>query len=443
MSQTYEQLLKADTGVVSDYLWERQEAEFPTCTVPAAHYTSPAFAAREEERLWPTVWQMACRENDIPEAGEFVEYTIVDRSVLVVRGADGAVRAFRNACRHRGTALAAGQGKADCFNCSFHGWTFDLDGALRHVPAEWDFPGLDKDAFGLVPVRVESFDGWVYVNLDPAAPPLTDFLGDTITRHLQVSPDERMWKAWHLVRPVACNWKVLAEAFFEAYHLSRTHPQMVAYTGDTQSFYDTYGLHARVCTPVNVPSELGGGTYSEQEILDEVVALMASLTSGDLAAPQVPDGGSARAVMGRMVRELWGAQGVDLSDISDAELQDGILYFIFPNFKPFRGQAGHIAYRFRPAGHDPNECLFDVMNLLPIPGGMPLPRDMPAIVMAPGERFADYPATGVVGEVLDQDCANAPRIQKGLHGLDEIVLARSQERNIVAFHHNLERWLGA
>lgn len=437
----FDELLDADAKPVSAYLRDRATVDFDDYEVDAAEYTSAEFAAREAERLWPKVWQLAGRENDLPQAGDYLEYRILDWSVLLVRGDDGAVRAFRNACRHRGTAVASDQGNAACFSCPFHGWTFDLEGHLVDVPAEWDFPGLDRGDYGLITVRVDTFDGWIFINLDDDAAPLVDFLGPVLTEHLQAVPDERMWKAWHYVRTVECNWKVLAEAFFEAYHLARTHPQMIAYTGDTQSAYDSYGLHARVCTPVSVPSILGGGQYSEQEILDETLALMGARTGGAFDGLTVPDGATARSVMAEMVRQQAGAFGMDLGDVSDAELQDGILYFVFPNMKPFRGVAGHIVYRFRPNGHDPNSCLFDVMNLLPIPGDGPLPPDTPAHVMAPGEKFADHEPMGIIGSVLDQDCSNAPLIQRGLHNLKAIRLAQRQEQNIVAFHRNLASWL--
>jgi phenylpropionate dioxygenase-like ring-hydroxylating dioxygenase large terminal subunit len=145
--------------------------------VPKARYTSAAFADLELQRLWSRVWQVAAREEELAQPGDYVEYTIGDESVLVVRAADGTIGAFHNSCRHRGTRLAADAGAfADgCIQCPYHGWQYGLDGALVRVVDAEEFTNL-PDGLALRSVRVDCFGGFVFVNLDRDAEPLLEFL---------------------------------------------------------------------------------------------------------------------------------------------------------------------------------------------------------------------------------------------------------------------------
>ena len=129
-------------------------------TIPAARYTSGAFAALENDRLWPCVWQLACSLDHVANPGDFHELRIGPLSVLLVRGDDLELRAFQNACRHRGSALCEGTGLGLTeLRCPFHRWTYDLTGRLREVPSRREFGALGPDAekFGLIPVRVDTW----------------------------------------------------------------------------------------------------------------------------------------------------------------------------------------------------------------------------------------------------------------------------------------------
>src|SRR5205085_7629087 len=153
--------------------------------VQACVFTSRPFQEMETERLWTKVWQMACRENEIPAVGDFYEYEVAGRSILIVRVASDTIKAFFNSCLHRGTNVATGCGNATEFSCPFHGWAYGLDGSLKHVPAAWDFPSLDPGAMGLRECLVGTWDGWVFINMDPEAGPLRDYLGDMLHRHFE------------------------------------------------------------------------------------------------------------------------------------------------------------------------------------------------------------------------------------------------------------------
>ena len=136
---------------------------------PKERYFDPEFFGLEAEQLWPRVWQMACRLEEIPEPGDFVEYEILDQSVIVVRADDGEVRAFQNACRHRGVKVVEGRGTcASGFTCPFHGWCYGQDGTNTHVPQRRTFAehNLQPGDIDLMPVRCETWGGCAWINLD-------------------------------------------------------------------------------------------------------------------------------------------------------------------------------------------------------------------------------------------------------------------------------------
>ncbi len=196
--------------------------------VPKERYFDPDFYALECEQLWPRVWQMACRLEEIPAAGDAVEYEILDQSVVVVRTSDTEVRAFQNACRHRGVKLV--DGRDTCgggFVCPFHGWCYGLDGTNTYVGRAGTFAehNLQPGDIDLRVVRCEVWGGCAWINLDDGAPPLRDCIepAATILDAWKVeSVRAEWWRAFRL--PV--NWKLAQEAFMEQYHVLESHPQL-------------------------------------------------------------------------------------------------------------------------------------------------------------------------------------------------------------------------
>ncbi len=407
---------------------------------------------REWAHLWSKAWQMACRENDIPRVGDYLEYQIAGRSILIVRDAPDSVRAFRNACRHRGATVAQGKGNTTCFSCPFHGWTYGLDGSLQHVPARWEFPQIDGK--GLRAVRCETYNGNVYFSLDDDAAPLIEHIGPVMARHFDAFPDHRMWKSWHFGVVVESNWKIMAEAFFETYHVPWTHPAFAAGAGDIQGRIDVFGLHHRFISMALVPSVTAGWDSTEQEILDTVMQAAGGFVQiPDGADPEeppsfpLPEGQTARQFMSATIRANWASQGLDLDHVSDTEIVDLYPNLVFPNFVSFVGPGGHVTYRFRPNGDDHTTMIFDVANLVPIPGDGPLPPDAPLQMVPRGTLMRDFEpvmqAMGPTADVFDEDISNSARIQTGLKLADEVVLGATIEPSIVAFHRNIARWIEA
>ena len=211
--------------------------------LPLGRYTDPVFYALEHEHLWKRSWLYAAHDSELPEPGSYKLCDIAGAPVLLVRGDDLVVRAFFNACRHRGAPVVRdGRGTARILACQFHGWSYDLRGCLARVPDERDFVGLRKEQRSLPSVRCESFGGWHFVNLDHDAIPLHDWLsplGD-ILQCLTI-PTLRVLdvKTAH----IHCNWKIMAEGFLEVYHARTVHPSTVAPTLSTKGTVITLYPH--------------------------------------------------------------------------------------------------------------------------------------------------------------------------------------------------------
>jgi phenylpropionate dioxygenase-like ring-hydroxylating dioxygenase large terminal subunit len=217
---------------------------------PVANYLSEARLAAEFQllRRLPIAF---CPSAALPQNGSYLARDAARTPILAVRGNDGRVRAFRNACRHRGTQVASGAGCEKAFVCRYHGWTYGLDGTLRHVPHEHGFLGLDKSTRGLVPVACTERQGLVFVSQDTTQ-------GDEA--HLDVLPP-LLASSWRSLgsseREVPANWKVLAEGFLEGYHIRSTHAQtFYPVQFDNLNVVETFGRNSRVAYPYRAINKL-------------------------------------------------------------------------------------------------------------------------------------------------------------------------------------------
>lgn len=191
--------------------------------VPSGRYTSEEFWSLEQEHLWPNSWICAGRVEDLPEPGSYVLFDELQHPLIIVRGNDGVIRCFSNTCRHRGAPVVRDQrGTVRSLRCQYHAWTYNLEGSLIAVTDERDFPNICKEDRPLPPAACETWGGWIWVNMNPNAKPLLDFLGPFATEMAQFqSEDLRLVATDH--RVVNCNWKVAVEAFQEVYHFRFIH----------------------------------------------------------------------------------------------------------------------------------------------------------------------------------------------------------------------------
>ena len=437
------ELLQADTRSVPPVLLEQSMSKLESINieVPREIFFAKDYHDLEVEKLWKKVWQCVCREEDIPEIGDYIVYDIAELSVLVVRSSSTTIQAFYNSCLHRGTQLKVEGGRTTTLQCPFHGWTWKIDGTLAHIPCQWDFDHLSDEELRLPEVKLATWQGFVFINFANDCDPLETYLENIPSHfsHFQHFPLEDRFTAAYVAKIMPANWKVTLAAFLEAYHSLATHPQIISFTGDTNSQYDIYGRHNRMITPFAVASPHLRNQKDEQAIAQAMVEFQ----SGVASQVKVPEGMTARTFMAEAARKMIAEQlGVDCSAISDCEMLDAISYFIFPNFMPWAGIGAPIQFRFRPNGNDPESSIMDVRLLQPCPPG----KQPPAAKinwLNPEDSWAKAPELGTLGPFFDQDSSNLHRLQKGLKasGKNNISLGKYQESRIRHFHQVLHSQL--
>ncbi|NLR73191.1 aromatic ring-hydroxylating dioxygenase subunit alpha [Novosphingobium sp. ERN07] len=402
-------------------------------------YTSPAFFDQEIRKLWPKVWQWVCRTEDIREPGEFVTYDVGPYSLIIMRGKDARIRAFHNSCLHRGTQLRqpGEAGWTPELRCPFHGWTWTTEGALKSVPCRWDFPHVNDAAFGLPEAKVDTWGGFVFINMDENAQPLDEFL-EVMPEHLDGGWDlSRRTVAVHVQKELNTNWKAAQEAFLEAYHVVETHAQNLPFAGDANAQYDVFGDHvSRFVHTHGVPSPHYPHPQTEQEIADKM-----HLPAGTI----VPEGRTARSVAADWRRVNLGAKwDLDLSGYSDSEMLDSIEYHLFPNMCVFPGVSLPMVYRFRPIGMDPGRTLFDLLFLRPLKDGEEHPEPVEPVRLTHDQSYSEAPGLEPwLGATFDQDTDNLARQYRGFQSSRKRgeTLGNYQESRIRHLHQVLDAYL--
>lgn len=435
----YSDYLQADSAPVPGFLTQEVWRDFGTAALDARRYTSQEFFDCEVQRLWPRVWQMACREEDIPAVGDALVYDIVGKSFILVRTGPHTIRAHYNSCPHRGRKLLTQPAHLTQLRCPFHGFRWNLEGEVDAVPCRWDFAHLSDSDLALPQARVECWGGFVFLNMDPQAPPLTEYLG-VLPAHFERWQPQLRWKAVHVGKVIACNWKIAQEAFMESFHVIATHPQILEYCADANSRYDLLCANVnRNLTAFAAPSPHLGSDVAPGRTQAGMLGLLGRV---ETPAP----GLAPRAAVGRCVRAAFAkAYGGDWSGVTDAEVLDALVYNVFPNFAPWGGFAPNIVYRWRPDGLRVDSCLMEVMILKPVPDGGPRPAAVPFRLLAPTETWSQVKELPILGAVIDQDMENMPLVHEGLlaSGTGRVQLADYAESRIRHFHARLDDFVRA
>ena len=405
--------------------------------VPFERYTSQAFFDREVERLWSRVWQWACREEHVPGIGDYATYEVGPYSVLILRGDDGAIRAFVNSCPHRGMQFvdsdSTGTGK-QFLRCPFHGMSWHLDGSLREIPCRWDFPHVDESSFGLTEIPCDTWGGFVFINLDPEATPLTDYL-EVLPEHFAGWKLEDRFVSLHMEKVLPGNWKMCMEGFLEAYHVLATHPQGLRASGWANTQYDIFSRHAtRFLQNLSC-----GNPHFERPVSQAELFEFLGYDPKDL-----PDGVYARQQHADILRKTLGEQmDVDLSGYSNSEMLDSIEYHLFPNACFFPGIVIPLIYRFRPLTVD--TCIHEILMLQPVPEHGPRPKPAAKVKVAMDQSYTEVPAFSGnrLAHVLDQDTDNFKRQWAGMLASLKSgqTLGNYQEARIRHFHKVLDEYL--
>ena len=430
---TYQELLDQDSRPVPDVLRLQSPKDMGLQRYSVKRYTSAAWHELEVERLWKKVWQFTCREEDIPEPGDHYRYDIAGMSFLIVRTEAGELKAYPNACLHRGRMLKEFDGNAAELRCPFHGFCWKLDGQLKDIPADWDFPQIDQSDFSLPEIPLAVWAGFIFINPDQNCDPFDDFIKD-LAEQFERWNLGGLYKQAHAAKVMPCNWKIAQEAFCEAFHVNATHPQIMRSIGDVNSQVDVWENCSRVIT--------AGGTHSP--LLTDVsnpdlIRAMMDLDH-DAEVPEIPEGVSLRTFLADRSRENLKAIAGDRAETyCDAELMDSLDYTLFPNFHPW-GAFNGIVYRFRPNGNDHRSSIIECMMLAPFEGERP-----PAAQVHWLKEDETWSSVlGFLGKVFDQDSFNMPKVQQGLEAtyMDGIVLSGYQESKVRWLHHKLTEWVG-
>jgi phenylpropionate dioxygenase-like ring-hydroxylating dioxygenase large terminal subunit len=439
---TYKDIVRTDAIPGPDWLIADSVPDLGHDPIPATNYTSPEFFQKEIEKVWLKCWQMACREEEIPNVGDYHIYEVVGRSVLVVRTAPDEIKAFLNVCTHRGRKLETHDGCKNRFRCVFHGWEWNLDGSFRHNPWAWDFPNVDPAGLALRDIKTGLWGGFVFITFDRNAPPLEQVLSP-IPDHFKDYAFEDRYIAVHVAKKYPANWKATAEAFMESHHSIATHPQFMPYLGDANSGYDVFSDYtSRQLTAMAVPSPfIDGSVLSQTDIYTAMLASSGRLASGEVAA--VPEGMTARAFAAQEQRKAMTADnGYDYSTASDAEMLDPMLYNVFPNMSFWAGYTPNIVYRWRPDGVD--SSIMDIYMLRRVPKGQERPKPAPVHWLSEDEPFTAAAELGALGGVFEQDMANLPYVQEGLKMMgDEIPVqfAEYTEMRLRQLHQSLKKFI--
>jgi phenylpropionate dioxygenase-like ring-hydroxylating dioxygenase large terminal subunit len=306
------------------------------------------------------------------------------------------------------------------------------------VPSAWDFPHVDFDQWDLEQVRVGTWGGFVFINPDPDAGPLEDFLGDIDEHYGRYGYADR-YTAAHVVKVVPCNWKAAQEAFMESFHVIATHPQLLPQSANLDSKYDVFGNLSRAITPNFLPSAFLNWLPTEQEIVN--ATLDRRLDAAERV--KVPAGTTARLVMADQARaSLAKVIGLEKAEaLTDAEVSDSYYYTLFPNLHPW-GAYNRICFRFRPYRNDPDRAIQDVYLLNPHSGEKPPPAA--THYLKDDEDFTAGTEIGpYLARILNQDLYNMPNVQEGLKATRKttVTFSRYQEMKIRHFHKLLREAL--
>jgi phenylpropionate dioxygenase-like ring-hydroxylating dioxygenase large terminal subunit len=411
--------------------------------IPVERYYDEAFFALENKHLWPHVWQMACRLEEIPEVGDYTVYSILTHSVLLVHTKDG-VKAFKNACRHRGLRLAHGPGNCskDGFVCPFHGWRWNGEGENTFVFGRhfFDEGVLERAEIDLVPVRVEFWAGCAFINFDDDAPSLREALGPVANR-MDARHADKLRMDWWFGTELPTNWKLAMEAFQEGFHTPQTHPQLHAVSVNANDAFGAghdgvpvnTGLGPRETVNMHIDFLAKLGEGMDGMVHKTEVAVLEKLR--DMEVPDDADMatmafyGKAYQAVEQDARER-GAEIFEFGKVSQ-EHPFHAVEFMFPHYFLLPMIGAMSAYRIRPL--TPETCFFEIWSLVIRPENEPY--DTPTEPTVLPHDSPEFP------EIPRQDYSNLPLQQRGLHDLQFMRLASRHEGMISNYQRLVDGYL--
>jgi phenylpropionate dioxygenase-like ring-hydroxylating dioxygenase large terminal subunit len=341
-------------------------------------YTSKEFLAQEMEHMWSKVWLLLGREDEMPNSGDWQQEEVGPESILMVRQAEGDIKAFYNVCQHRGQRLVdKPKGHSRRFVCPYHSWAWSTDGELNFVQDPEDFPaGNPCGKLRLEEIACDTFAGFVWVNMDPDCESLKDYLGP-IWGDWDVYGIQD-WKRYVALTTTApCNWKIVMDNFNESYHVNTVHrPKGAAveklriHSGIDTSYKTTrFDMTEEGHNRMIMLGGYGGPALDKEGVVGEPLAGV--LRDWGLDPDDFKGRGEAtREALQKARRKLGPERGYHYFDnLNDSQLTDAYHYNLFPNFAVSVWVDGFHFLRARPHPTDPEQCIFDNWWYAPNPEG--------------------------------------------------------------------------
>ncbi|WP_118134630.1 SRPBCC family protein [Oceanicella sp. SM1341] len=334
--------------------------------LPVGPYVDEAWYELEKKYLFKKTWLHVGRVEEIAKTGDYFvrDMPVLDSSIIVTRDRKKQVRAFHNVCSHRLNRVAYEPcGTTRKFFCKFHGWAYDLDGSLTGVPDEKSFFDLDKSKYGLTPVSVDTWHGFIFICLDPEPEiSLKDFL-EPMYGELDGYPFEKFTACYSWNTVFDCNWKTALDAFQETYHVGYVHARSIADAldkdeeGNLHPIDGVCGAHHRRLSIAGNPKSVYGNPKAA--------------TGGAGAEDSISGSGTARAIAGKALKVAKDGTKLDFSDLKLPKALNWTghpnwafdINVIFPDFYLSCRPNYFQAYNFRPIAH--NKTIFEARVYYP------------------------------------------------------------------------------
>lgn len=414
-------------------------------------YTSRDFMQREWDHMWTRIWHVAGRTAELEEPGDYVVHDFMKESVICVRQDDGSIRAFYNACGHRGQRLAWNAASVtEGFQCPYHGWLWGKDGVLRSAQDPEDFPqGNPCGKLRLKELRCDIWGGMVWYTMDPDAPSLADYLAPIPEIYANYPMETAVRVFWMKIN-LDTNWKFATDNFSESYHTRTAHPQVPPWIDqdvDTARHEMYPGGHGRTVQPMrpSLSDRLPDGVPHPFDYI---------LRQWDIDPDSYPDYES-KAMQGWLdlkaaKRRLWQERGyLHYEHMNEEEITDSPHTVIFPNVTISFLPDNLIFFRTEPHPDDPGKCTFDLWCMaFPVKGQKIVESIMagPQPLREAEQEVRDFDhgrgVPEIDGQIVFQDMMLADGQQRGMHsrGYTDAYLS-GQETRVRFFHEVLNDYL--
>jgi len=413
-------------------------------------YTSREFMQQEWDHLWTRIWHVAGRTAELEEPGDYVVHDFRHESVICIRQDDGSIKAFYNACGHRGMRLTDGSAFAEAFTCPYHGWKWGKDGVLQYAQDPHDFPqGNPCGKLKLRELRCAIWGGFVWYTMDDTAPDLLDYLAPMPELYKNYPMDTGVRVFWMKIN-LNTNWKFATDNFSESYHTRTAHPQVPPWIDqdvDTARHEMYPAGHGRTVQPMR-PSLSDRLPDGVPHPFDHI------LRQWDIDPDSYPDY-ETKAMQGWLdlkaaKRRLWRERGyLHYEHMDDEQITDSPHTVIFPNVTISFLPDNILFFRTEPHADDPGKCTFDLWCMaFPVAG-----QTQVESIMAGPQPFSEADmlwrdfdngrgVPEIEGQIVYQDMMLAEGMQRGMHsrGYGDAYLS-AQETRVRYFHEVLNDYL--